>query len=200
MRKPTHESSTWGLHILWTSIHLRGLAFPPWIDIKKRLGKLKFPTFPVTQLVLSASADQLLVWPPCSQVHLMTFCVPMPPGGKKSSPGDLLGEALSPFDDGLISNVAFLGRQSIEQRVRAVRVAAIGLGWRIGVPPLHSGPRRYLCRSTSAAYHPDVLMLMAIANGAVPMSLWCILWYIRHSTDFDFLPFTSSPVISPMFR
>jgi len=52
----------------------------------------------------------------------------MPPGGKKSSPGDLLGEALSPFDDGLISNVAFLGRQSIEQRVRAVRVAAIGLG------------------------------------------------------------------------
>ena len=40
--------------------------------------------------------------------------------------GDLLGEALSSFDDGVIGGVAFLGGQSIEERIRAAR--AIGLG------------------------------------------------------------------------
>lgn len=54
----------------------------------------------------------------------------MPPGGKDSSAGgNLLGEALSSFDDGVIGGVAFLGGQSIEERIRAARgVVAIGLG------------------------------------------------------------------------
>jgi len=79
--------------------------------------------------------QQLAVWPqtnaPCSQVHsVVAFCVPMPPGGKDSSAGgNLLGEALSSFDDGVIGGVAFLGGQSIEERIRAARgVVAIGLG------------------------------------------------------------------------
>jgi len=130
----------------------------------------------------------LAVWRPCSQVHsVVASCVPMPPGGKDSSAGDLLGETLSPFDDGMIGDVAFLGGQSIEERIRAARgVAAIGLGWWIGAPPwwVESSPWRYLCRSTGATYHPNVLMLMTIANGAIPMSLWCISHDYYFSTFF----------------